>query len=102
MNRTALIGGAADAIAVGQYALTVNRMMDYLDRAAVAAARERAYRRNLRRLPPNLRRFVRVLRHVALDVPGPEDEIREKICKALKIKARMYLYRLAALRENLP
>ena len=91
---------AMDAAARDQYATTVGGMIAYLDREVVAARRERNYRRTLRKLPPNLRRFVRVLRHVVEDVPGPEKEQREKCCKALKIKARMYLYLLAALREK--
>jgi hypothetical protein len=89
-----------DAAAMGQYATRVGGMLAYLDREAVEARRERNYRRTLRKLPPNLRRFVRILRHVVEDVPGPETEHREKICKALKIKGRMYLYMLSALREN--
>lgn len=91
---------AMDAAAMGQHATTVGGMVAYLDREVVAARRERNYRQTLRKLPPNLRRFVRVLRHVVEDVPGPEKELREKCCKALKIKARMYLYLLAALREK--
>ena len=76
------------------------RMFAYLDREAVEARRERNYRRTLRKLPPKLRRFVRVLRRVLEDVPGPETEHRKKVCKVLKIKDRMYLYLLRALREN--
>ena len=91
-----------DAAARGQYATTVGRMEAYLDREAIAARQERHYRKMIRKLPPNLRRFARVLRHVVEDVPGAESEQREKICKALKIKGRMYLYLLSALRENMP
>ena len=91
-----------DAAAKEQYATTVGRMVAYLDREAIAARQERHYRKMIRKLPPNLRRFVRVLRHVVEDVPGAENEQREKICKSLKIKRRMYLYLLSALRENMP
>lgn len=90
-----------DAAAMGQYATRVGGMFAYLDREAVKARRERNYRRTLRKLPPRLRRFVRILRHVVEDVPGPETEHRKKVCKALKIKDRMYLYLLRALREKL-
>lgn len=89
-----------DAAAMGQYATRVGGMFAYLDREAVEARRERNYRRTLRKLPPKLRRFVRVLRRVLEDVPGPETEHRKKVCKALGIKDRMYLYLLRALREN--
>ena len=103
MNRgEAACAIAMDAAARDQYATTVGQMVAYLDRDAIAARRERHYRKVLRKLPPNLRRFVRVLRHVLEDVPGAENEHREKVCKALQIRRRMYLYLLAALRENMP
>ena len=101
-NGNAASAIAMDAAAMGQYATTVGRMVAYLDRDAIAARQERQYRKAVRKLPPKLRRFVRVLRHVVEDVPGAENEQREKICKALKIKDRMYLYTLRALRENMP
>lgn len=91
-----------DAAAKGQYATTVGRLVAYLDREAIAARQERNYRKVIRKLPPKLRRFVRVLRHVVEEVPGAESEQREKICEALQIKGRMYLYLLSALRENMP
>ena len=82
--------------------MSVEQMVGWLDREETAAARERRYRRTLHRLPPDLRRFVRVLRHVLEDVPGPEGRHREKIMKALKIGLRMHQKRLAAVRANLP
>lgn len=91
-----------DAAAKGQYAMTVGRLVAYLDREAIAARQERHLRKVIRKLPPGLKRFVRVLRHVVEDVPGAESEQRKKICKALKIKDRMYLYLLSSLRENMP
>ncbi len=100
MRKVNAMDMAAAAAAMGRYAMTVGGMVAWLDREVVAARRESNYRRALRRLPPNLQRFVRILRHVVEDVPGAEDGQREKICKALKIKGRMYLYLLAALREK--
>lgn len=103
MNRgEAACAIAMDTAAREQYATTVGQMVAYLDRDAIAVRRERRYRKVMRKLPPNLKRFVRVLRRVVMDERGAENEHREKICKALKIKDRMYLYLLAALRENMP
>ena len=65
-------------------------MVRWLDREEVAVARERRYRKRMRRLKPKDRQFMRVLRHVLEVVPGPENLHREKIMKALKIGDRMY------------
>ena len=65
-------------------------LMKWLDREAIAAARERRYHNRMRRLPPHLRRFVRALRHVLEIEPGPENLHREKIMRRLQIKATRY------------
>jgi len=44
----------------------------------------------MRRLPPSLRRFVRALKSVLLDEPGPKNLHRKKIMERLKIKASRY------------
>ena len=79
---------------------SVAAMVRWLDRDEIAAARERRYRNRMRRLNPGERRFVRILRHVLEDVPGPRNLHREKIMKRLKIKDRMYFYMLSALQKN--
>ena len=81
---------------------SVDALVAWLDRDETAAARERTYRNRMRRLPPNLRRFVRTVRHVVETVPGPRNLHREKIMKALKIGLRMHQKCLAAVRKNLP
>ena len=50
---------------------SVESMVRWLDREEIAAAKERHYRNAMRRLPPSLRRFVRALKSVLLDEPGP-------------------------------
>ena len=80
---------------------SVEAMVRWLDREAVAAARERRMRKIVRRLAPNERRFALALRHVLEDVPGPENLHREKIMKALKIKDRMYRHYVFSLPKNL-
>ena len=72
---------------------SVAAMVAWLDREEVAAARERRMRRIVRPLPPRLRKFALTLRRVLEDVPGPENLHREKITKALKIKATAYYER---------
>ena len=69
---------------------SVSAMVAWLDREDVAAARERRMRKIVRRLSPRLRKFALTLRHVLEDVPGPQNLHREKIMKALKIKATAY------------
>ena len=72
-------------------------MVKWLDRKEIAAERERKYRNQMRKLPPELRRFVRVLRHVLKVEPGPENLHREKIMKRLQIgHSRYYELRLMA------
>ena len=80
---------------------SVEAMVRWLDREEVAARRERRMRRIVRRLPPNLRRFALALRRVLEDVPGPENLHREKIMKALKIKATVYYERRSEAEKNL-
>ena len=73
------------------------KMVRWLDREEIAAARERKYRNRMRKLPPELRRFIRVLRHVLEVEPGPENLHREKIMKRLQIGlSRYYELRLRA------
>ena len=80
---------------------SVEAMVRWLDREEVAAARERRYRNRMRRLKPKDRQFMRVLRHVLEVVPGPENLHREKIMKALKIKATAYYERRSEAEKNL-
>ncbi len=75
--------------------MSVEKMVMWLDREYIAAARERRYHKRMRRLPPKLRRFVRALRHVLEVQPGPENLHREKIMKRLQIgPSRYYELRL--------
>ena len=77
--------------------MSVWEMVRWLDREEIAAARERKYRNRIRKLPPELRRFIRVLRHVLEVEPGPENLHREKIMKRLQIgPSRYYELRLRA------
>ena len=80
---------------------SVEAMVRWLDREAVAAARERRMRKIVRRLPQRLRKFALALRRVLEDVPGPENLHREKIMKALKIKDRMYRHYVFSLPKTL-
>ena len=81
----------------GRCGMSVWEMVRWLDREEIAAARERKYRNRMRKLPPELRRFIRVLRHVLEVEPGPENLHREKIMKRLQIgPSRYYELRLRA------
>ena len=80
---------------------SVAAMVAWLDREEIAAARERRMRNILRKLPLRERKFALALRHVLEDVPGPENLQREKIMKALKIKATVYYERRAEAEKNL-
>ena len=80
---------------------SVAAMVAWLDREEIAAARERRMRRIVRKLPPRLRKFALVLKHVLEDVPGPQNLHREKIMKRLKIKATVYYERRAEAEKNL-
>ena len=81
----------------GRCGMSVREMVRWLDREEIAAARERKYRNRIRKLPPELRRFIRVLRHVLEVEPGPENLHREKIMKRLQIgPSRYYELRLRA------
>ena len=80
---------------------SVAAMVAWLDREEVAAARERRMRRIVRRLSPRQRKFALALKHVLEAVPGPENLHREKIMKALKIKATVYYERRSEAEKNL-
>ena len=80
---------------------SVSAMVRWLDREEAAAARERRMRRIVRKLPPRLRKFALVLKHVLEDVPGPQNLHREKIMKRLKIKATVYYERRSEAEEYL-
>ena len=80
---------------------SVAAMVAWIDREEIAAARERRMRNILRKLPLRERTFALALRHVLEDVPGPENLHREKIMKALKIKATVYYERRAEAEKNL-
>ena len=82
--------------------MTVNQMVNWLDRQEIAAARERRMRRRLRKLPPKLRKFCLTLKRVMIDEPGPEIYIRKKVCSALKISARTYVRHLDFCQKLLP
>ena len=58
-------------------------------------------RRIVRKLPPRQRKFALALKHVLEDVPGPENLHREKIMKALKIKATVYYERRSEAEKTL-
>ena len=82
--------------------MTVNQMVNWLDRETIAAARERRMRRQLRKLPPRLRKFCLSVKRVMLVERGPEIYIREKVCSANKIGIREYQKLLQKVRETLP
>ena len=82
--------------------MTVNQMVNWLDREEIAAAGERRMRRNLRKLPPHLRKFCLSLKRVMLVERGPEIYIRKKVCSANKISARTYLRRLESCLKLVP
>ena len=64
--------------------MNVNQMVNWLDREEIAAARERRMRRNLRKLPPHLRKFCLSLKRVMLAERGPEIYIRKKCARPIK------------------
>ena len=80
---------------------SVESMVRWLDREEIAAAKERHYRNAMRRLPPSLRRFVRALKSVLLDEPGPKNLHRKKIMERLKIGRAMYYRLLSEVDKNL-
>ena len=82
--------------------MTVNQLVNYLDREEIAAARERRMRRRLRKLPPKLRKFCLALKRVMVDENGPEIYIRKKVCSACKISAATYYLTLKKLEKLLP
>ena len=82
--------------------MTVNQLVNYLDREEIAAAWERRMRRRLRKLPPKLRKFCLALKRVMVDEKGPEIYIREKVCSALKIGHTAYYEQLRKAEKLLP
>ncbi len=80
---------------------SVSAMVAYLDRKERALAKERRLRKNVRKLPPRLRKFALTLKRILVDVPGSENLHREKIMKALKIRRAMYLRTLKEVDEML-
>ena len=82
--------------------MTVNQMVNWLDRAEIAAARKRKYLKTVRKLPPNLRRFAVALKRTMVDLRGPECDIRKKVCSALKIGSSGYYFLLRLLEKHLP
>ena len=82
--------------------MTVNQLVNSLDREEIAAARERRMRRRLRKLPPKLRKFCLALKRVMVDEKGPEIYIRKKVCSACKISAATYYLTLKKLEKLLP
>ena len=82
--------------------MTVNEMVNWLDRKEIVAARERRMRRKLRKLPPRLRKFCLSLKRVMLVEKGPEIYIREKVCSANKISVSTYYSNIEKLEKLLP
>ena len=82
--------------------MTVNQMVNYLDREEIAAARKRKYLKTVRKLPPNLRRFAVALKREMVDFRGPECDIRKKVCSACKISTATYYLHLSKLEKHLP
>ena len=82
--------------------MTVNQMVNWLDRAEIAAARKRKYLKTVRKLPPNLRRFAVALKREMVDFRGPECDIRKKVCSACKISTATYYLYLSKLEKHLP
>ena len=82
--------------------MTVNQLVNYLDREEIAAARKRKYLKTVRKLPPNLRRFAVALKRTIVDLRGPECDLREKVCSACKISAATYYLALKKLEKLLP
>ena len=82
--------------------MTVNQMVNWLDRAEIAAARKRKYLKTVRKLPPNLRRFAVALKREMVDFRGPECDIRKKVCSACKISTATYYLNLSKLEKLLP
>ena len=82
--------------------MNVNQMVNYLDRAEIAAARKRKYMKTVRKLPPNLRRFAVALKRTMVDFRGPECDIRKKVCSTLKIGHTAYYEQLRKAEKLLP
>ena len=82
--------------------MNITQMVNYLDRAEIAAARKRRYLKTIRKLPPNLRRFAVALKRTMVDLRGPECDIRKKVCSACKISNRTYFLNIEKLHKLLP
>ena len=70
--------------------MTVNQMVNWLDRETIAAARERRMRQRMRKLPSRLRKFCLTVKRVMLVERGPEIYIRKKVCSANGISVSTY------------
>ena len=82
--------------------MTVNQMVNWLDRETIAAARERRMRRRMRKLPSHLRKFCLTVKRVMLVERGPEIYIRKKVCSANEISVSTYYSNIEKLEKLLP
>ena len=82
--------------------MTVNQMVNWLDREMIAAARERRMRRRMRKLPSHLRKFCLTVKRVMLVERGPEIYIRKKVCSANGISVSTYYSNIEKLEKLLP
>ena len=82
--------------------MTVNQMVNWLDRETIAAARERRMRRRMRKLPSHLRKFCLTVKRVMLVERGPEIYIRKKVCSANGISVSTYYSNIEKLEKLLP
>ena len=82
--------------------MTVNQMVNWLDRETIAAARERWMRRRMRKLPDHLRKFCLTVKRVMLVERGPEIYIRKKVCSANGISVSTYYSNIGKLEKLLP
>ena len=79
---------------------SVEALVRWLDRDVDAARAERRYRNWMRGKPKSMRRFVRTMRLVVRDDPGPENLHAKKIMERLKIKRAMYFRQLERVDKN--
>lgn len=82
--------------------MTVNQMVNWLDREMIAAARERRMRRRMRKLPSHLRKFCLTVKRVMLIERGPEIYIRKKVCSTNGISVSTYYSNIGKLEKLLP
>ena len=82
------------------YIVRPDAMFRYLDRAAIAEAKERKFRKSIRRIHHRrLRKFALALKRVMIDIPGPEIYIRKKVCSRCKISTATYYLSLRKLEK---